>query len=201
MKFISHLFFLFLLTGSGHLISGEVVASGDIIFHRSLSRQSYAIAAATKSQYTHMGIILIEKGRPYVYEAVQPVRKTPLAEWIRRGKDGKFVVKRLRDSSKLDVPKMKRALDGLAGKSYDWLFDWSDNRIYCSELVWKAYQRGCGIELARLKKLKDFDLNHRLVKPVVKERYGSKIPLDMKVIAPSDIYSSKLLKTVEIANK
>ena len=38
----------------------------------------------------------------------------------------------------------------LEGKHYDFWFEWSDERIYCSELVWKIYRRGLGIELGEL---------------------------------------------------
>jgi hypothetical protein len=58
---------------------------GDIIFHTSQSSQSEALRRAMKSPYTHMGVIFIENGTPVVYEAVGPVKRTPLEEWIRRG--------------------------------------------------------------------------------------------------------------------
>ena len=37
-------------------------------------------------------------GKPFVFEAVQPVKLTPLDDWIARGERGQFVVKRLRDA-------------------------------------------------------------------------------------------------------
>lgn len=136
---------------------------GDIIFQRSQSHQSEAIAAATHSEYTHVGIIFFDKNRPFVYEAIQPVTKTPLQEWIKRGKHASYVIKRLRNQNSIDFQKLKREVLRMLGKDYDWLFDWSDSRIYCSELVWKAYQR-TGIELGELKQLKDFDLDSPIVK-------------------------------------
>ena len=32
-------------------------------------------------------------------------------------------------------------------KDYDLYFEWSDDKIYCSELVWKIYKNGADIEL------------------------------------------------------
>jgi uncharacterized protein YycO len=84
----------------------------------------------------------------------------------------------------------------LRGKPYDLTFEWSDDRIYCSELVWKIYDRGIGIQVGKIKKLRDFDLSNDVVKNKMKERYGDQIPLDETVISPGDMFSSKLLKTV-----
>ncbi len=169
---------------------------GDIIFHRSKSRQAKAIAAATQSDYTHMGIIFFSENEPYVYEAIQPVTRTPLNEWIERGEGKRYVIKRLKDSEGVDYSKVKKEVISLMGKDYDWLFGWSDSKIYCSELVWKAYDRGASIKIGSLKKLKDFDLTSPTVRKTMQERYGKKIPMDMDVIAPSDMFLSDQLRTV-----
>ena len=175
------------------------VKDGDIIFHRSQSRQAAAIAAATKSDYTHMGIIFFSDGSPFVYEAIQPVSRTPLEEWMKRGAGGHHVIKRLKDSSGVDFAKVKAETGKLMGRDYDWIFDWSDQKIYCSELVWKAYKRASGVEIGALRKLKDFDLTSETVRKLMKERYGRDIPLEMDVIAPSDMFSSPKLITVGAA--
>lgn len=172
------------------------VQDGDIVFQRSQSRQSEAIAAATGSDHTHVGVVFLTDGRPFVYEAVQPVRRIPLDEWIRRGAGGTFAVKRLRAPSNIDFTAVHRHARAFLGRAYDGSFGWSDERIYCSELVWKAYQRGAGIELGPLKRLRDFDLRPPVVRRMLEERYGDAIPLDMQVISPACIYASELLITV-----
>jgi uncharacterized protein YycO len=174
-----------------------VVQDGDIIFHRSLTSQAAAIAAATHSEFTHMGVIFIEDGKPVVYEAVQPVGKAPLDEWIKRGDKEHYVIKRLKDSSKLDTVALKKEVTTMLGKNYDWLFEWSDDSIYCSELVWKGYERASGIKLGELRTLKELDLSHAAVQKILKERYGDKVPYAMEVICPCDVFSSTLLETVE----
>jgi len=173
------------------------IQDGDIIFHRSQSRQAKAIASATKSDYTHMGIIFFSGDKPFVYEAIQPVTRTPLEEWIKRGVGEHYVIKRLKDTEHIDFSKVKKEVQRLMGRDYDWLFEWSDGRVYCSELVWKAYQRGADVEMGSLKKLSDFDLTSPLVRQIMQERYGKKIPLGMDVIAPSDMFNSGKLLTVE----
>ena len=88
-----------------------VPRNGDIIFHTSRSSQSLAIQRATHSPYSHMGIVYVEAGEPSVYEAVQPVKLTRLDDWAKRGENGHFVVKRLRDADRLltqsNVARMK----------------------------------------------------------------------------------------------
>src|ERR1035441_5346015 len=75
-----------------------VYQTGDIIFQTSRSSQSLAVQLATHSKYSHVGIIVIRGGKPWVFEAVATVRYTPLGEWVRRGvEEGRFVVERLKD--------------------------------------------------------------------------------------------------------
>jgi hypothetical protein len=174
--------------------------NGDIIFQTSRSSQSLAIQLATNSPYSHMGIVYVRDGKPFVYEAVQPVKLTPLHAWIDRGEKGHFVVKRLRDGDSRLTPavlrKMRAAGDPFAGKDYDLYFEWSDDRIYCSELVWKIFERGAGIRLGRQQTIADFDLTHPAVKAKLKERYGDRIPADEVVISPAAIFESAELTTV-----
>ena len=173
--------------------------NGDIIFQDSSSSQSQAIKLATHSDYSHVGIVYNEKGKSYVYEAVGPVVATPLKEWIKHGENGHYVVKRLKDNSiltKTALKKMQKVGKTFANKPYDLLFGWSDKKIYCSELVWKIYKRGLGVELGKLKKLKEFDLTHPVVKSLLTKRYGKNIPLNEQVIDPQGVFDSTLLKTV-----
>ena len=63
---------------------------------------------------------------------------------------------------------MKHEGEKFKGKKYDIKFEWDDNKIYCSELIWKVYQRSTGIELCKLGKLKDFDFSKPTVKQILK---------------------------------
>ena len=183
------------------LADKEEIKDGDLIFHTSLSRQSKAIQLATKSKYSHCGIIYKIDGQYFVFEAVQPVKTTPLDKWIARGKNGHYVIKRLKNSDKIltaeVLEKMKYEGEKFKGKDYDLTFEWSDDKIYCSELIWKIYQRATGIEIGKLEKLSDFDLTSEVVRGKMKERYGNKIPMNEIVISPSEIFNSELLVTVK----
>lgn len=182
-------------------LSGQI-QNGDIIFQTSKSRQSKAIQLATNSVYSHMGIVYIENGKSYVYEAVQPVKLTPLKAWIKRGKDAKFVIKRLKNADEILRPAIMKKIkaEGLKykGKNYDKYFEWSDDKIYCSELVYKIYKSATGIEIGKIQKLSDFDLENGLVQKIMKERYGDSIPLNESVISPVAMFNSELLRTVNL---
>ncbi len=183
------------------LADQDEIKDGDLIFQTSLSGQSKAIQLATKSQYSHCGLIYKNGNDFYVFEAIQPVKLTPLDKWIARGKDGKYVIKRLKNADQVltsaTLTKMKQVGDQFKGKDYDMTFEWSDDKIYCSELIWKIYQRATGIEIGKLEKLSDFDLTNKAVKEKMKERYGDKIPTEEIVISPISIFDSELLKTIE----
>lgn len=183
------------------LADNEEIKNGDLIFQTSLSGQSKAIQLATKSKYSHCGLIYKVGNNYFVFEAVQPVKRTPLDKWIARGQEGKFVIKRLKNAEQILTPtalaKMKQVGDQFEGKNYDLTFEWSDDKIYCSELIWKIYQRATGIEIGKLEKLSDFDLTNEAVKKKMKERYGDKLPTEETVISPASIFDSELLFTVK----
>lgn len=180
--------------------SANKIHDGDLIFQTSESKQCEAVRIATNSKFSHCGIILFVNGGEFVLEAVQPVKITPLEEWITHGKEHKYLIKRLKNEKTIlteeTLDKMKAYGKQFLGKEYDAYFEWTDTRIYCSELVWKIYKNGAGIELSKLKQLKDFNLSDERVEKIVKERYGNDIPFDEKVVAPSDLVDSSLLKTV-----
>ncbi len=184
------------------LLNHEELRNGDLIFQVSQSSQSKAIQSATKSKYSHCGIIFNDLNKIYVLEAIQPVKKTLFENWIAKGQDGHFVIKRLKNAEQILTPevlkKMHRIENQFMGRNYDLTFEWSDDKIYCSELIWKIYKRAADIEIGQLQKLSNFDLSNEVVKDKIRERYGSQIPLDESVISPVAIFESDLLETITV---
>ena len=169
---------------------------GDIIFQISKSTQSRAIQDATRSVYSHMGVILTLNSKTCVFEAVSTVKCTPLEEWISRGERGHFVVQRTKRDLLSDEKNRQlfySISETFLGKTYDLTFEWSDTRMYCSELVWKIYDRALGVQIGQLSKLRDFDLSSPAVKIKIKERYNGKPPLEESVISPEAMFNSSLL--------
>lgn len=190
----------FMSCGSEPQPSKEELRNGDIIFHASKSDQSKAIQLATGSEYSHCGIVYIEAGKTYVVEAVQPVKRTPFEEFVKRGENGAYVVKRLRNAENIlteqVLERMKIEGQKMIGKKYDSHFNWSDDQIYCSELVWKIYERAARIELCPLKKMNDFDFSNPIVKEVIKQRYKDQIPWEEPVVSPADLFESGELQII-----
>jgi len=176
------------------------IQDGDIIFQTSNSPQCEAVRIATNSKFSHCGIIFKIKGDLFVFEAVQPVKITALKDWITHGQDEDYMIKRVKNATKIldknTVQKMKDYSRKFIGKEYDSYFEWTDTRMYCSELIWKIYKNAANIELSKLQQLRDFNLNDERVQKILKERYGNDIPLDEKVVSPSNLADSDLLITV-----
>lgn len=172
---------------------------GDIIFQSSQSSQSKAVEQATNSPYSHMGIIFIKNGKPYVFEAGSKVTYTPLKSFIERGKKRNYVIKRLKDHnlSLKETNKLKLVAKTFENKPYDIWFGWDDNYIYCSELVWKIYNRALNLKIGQLQNIKDFNLSSAAVKQKLKARYGDKVPFQETVISPVAMFNSPLLITVD----
>ncbi len=191
---------VFAIYAKNDSIDLSLLQEGDIIFQESRSNQAKALKLATKSRYTHVGIVFKGANGLYIMEAVQPVRITPFNSFIRRGVNHHFVVKRLKDSnqilSKSKIDEMKEFGTTFIGKDYDPYFGWSDQRIYCTELVWKIYDHTLNIELGELQHLKDFDLTHPFVKKLLYQRYGNRIPYNEKVISVSTMFESENLVTI-----
>lgn len=196
--FLLSLFFFFFSSCSPDL---SQVKDGDIVFQTSTSSQSKAIQLATHSQYSHCGLVLSDStGNLFVYEAVQPVKKTLLADWVKHGEGKHFMAMRLKNSenilSKGILSKMKKIADSFTGKNYDEQFNWSDDEMYCSELVYKIYFYTTGLQLTTPVELKTFDLTSDVVKKKLTERYHGKIPMTEWCVSPEQLCKSTLLEQV-----
>lgn len=173
------------------------VESGDIIFQVSSSSQAPAVALASNSPITHVGIISVEGDKVTVIEAVEPVREVSIESFIDHS--NLWGVYRLKQQPKNPdwSKKVIRAARAMKGKHYDGLFQWSDDRIYCSELVWKAYKRGTGIDLSTPQRVGDLNLSLPPVQELIKRRMGGKkLNLDEKIVTPGALHESDLLEPV-----
>lgn len=177
------------------------VQDGDLVFQTSTSSQSAAIRLVTKSPWSHMGIVFLRDGEPWVLEAVQPVKWTRLDAWIARGEGKRVAIKRLANADAVLTPdviaKMRAEGEAMVGKPYDLQFVWDDDRLYCSELAWKIYQRGAGLEIGAPQKLKDLDLSHPVVKALVKERTkGMWLDPEQTLVSPQAMFEDAALVNV-----
>lgn len=87
---------------------------------------------------------------------------------------------------------MKETGEKFKVKNYDLTFEWSVDKMYCSELISKVYQCETDLKIGRLRTLGDFDLFNEGVKSKLKEQYDDHIPLHEIVISPSSTVDSEL---------
>ena len=190
-------------------LAGEPeLRNGDIVFQESQSSQSKAIREGTNSPITHMGIIHIRNGKPYVYEAVSPHSKpkpyrvglTPYKSWVNRGKGKRVWVKRLSEKVNPLSPKTLKKMQAVGqrykGKRYDKLFQWDDRKIYCSELVFDIYDKAVGVRLGKVQQVKDLNLKPKSVQKLIKARLGKRLNLKEKIITPVSIFDDPRLVTI-----
>ena len=167
---------------------------GDIIFQRSSGELADKIAAITKSELTHCGIVVIENEKVMVLEAGDTVSLKPVKEWVKRGEGKKFLLMRAKNIKPGQVTAIIEESRKYYDKPYDFKYSWDDDFIYCSELVYKCYKRGSGIELCPFIALKDLDYKGH--EEYIKKLMNGKLPLDLEMITPVGISRSGELKVI-----
>ena len=167
---------------------------GDIILQGLNSLQCQAVKAATNSDFSHCGIVIEQDGELKICEAIGPVIISEISEFTEASQDGHYKVLRLKNGS-IDHNQLSTYCNAEMGKPYDIYFNWDDSEIYCSELVWKAYEAS-NIELCKTRPLKDYDLTSPLVQQILQERYAPKIPYAEPMIAPEDFLHTDVLEVV-----
>lgn len=174
---------------------------GDLVFQTSRSAQSAAVAQATGSQLTHVGVVFLDGGQPWVLEAVEPVKLTRLDAWRRRGAGGRLWVRRLRDADAVLSPDRVALMRSLGrswlGRHYDLQFRWDDERLYCSELVWKLYDRAAGVRLGSVQRAGELALGSPEVQRKLRERFGpGAFDPEEPIVTPQAIFEDRRLLEV-----
>lgn len=179
----------------------NLLADGDIIFHKSQTQQAAALREATGSEWTHVGILVQNKTNRawYVAEAVGPVKTTPLKDFIARGKNKEYRIYRdIFFNPKTMTDKLVSAIKKY-NKPYDIYFEFTDERTYCSELVYKAFNDAMGKPVGTLQKMKEMRLNGPYVKALIKKRLtdtGRKLNPEEPIITPVNQMLDKNLKLI-----
>ncbi len=168
---------------------------GDLVFETSGSTQSSAIRWASRSRWSHVGIVERRGGAVTVIEALGKVSRTPWSAWTRRARrGGPYLVLRPRGLSAEQRRAAVAEARRLLGRPYDARFGWGDDRIYCSELVVKAYERGAGISLGRRERLGDLRLAG--IETAMEKRWGGPIPRDLVLVTPASLAEDARLERV-----
>ena len=167
---------------------------GDLYF-QSLPRNAVvnAIEGASESPYSHCGILVRKGDEWFVLEAIGPVMETPLAKWITQARDRHYDVFRLEAEHERNIPAFIKAARKYMGRPYDIRYRMDDEKIYCSELIFKGYRDATGESLGKLVKFGDLKwVRHT---PVILAIEGS-IPLNRIMITPRHLSEAKQLEKV-----
>lgn len=136
----------------------SVLQPGDIIFREGLSFVSRMILVADEnSPYSHTGLIYIEKDKVFVIHAVpaeeswetEVIKIEPIKDFLRKDRTAAVAVYRpLKQYEKYISVSVNTALKyAMNNTKFDSGFDLKDDsRLYCTELVWKAYLQA-GLDL------------------------------------------------------
>ena len=130
-----------------------VIQDGDLVFRRGKSIESFAVIMTDKNaEYSHIGLIVMEGKRPFVIH-VEPgsnmdngdqVKKESLVAFLGSEIASHYAIYR----SHLSVESVNKVTAGARSfyarkihfdNSYDLT---TDQRLYCSELILRAYQCG-----------------------------------------------------------
>jgi len=125
---------------------------GDIVFRKGRSLVSAVVMMNDPSTaYSHVGIVVHIDGEPFVVHAVpgepdengeEIVRCDKTADFLSIDKASRYAVYRLcRDTAGFSARAASKAMEYYEKNlAFDKAFDIrSDERLYCTELVWKAY--------------------------------------------------------------
>ncbi len=158
---------------------------GDILLQHIPSYLCSVIADVTNSQYSHCGIVAYYRDQLSVLEAIGPVKYTPIKKWLNRGSYGRFT--QLRPKITNSAMKANAIIEARKhlGKPYDIQYKMDDANIYCSELVYKAFLKGCKIKIGEIEILGS--LNWKPHEKFIRYITGGSLPLKRKMVTPESL--------------
>lgn len=176
-------------------ITSYTPQQGDILF-QSLPHMPVidAIEGCTHSPYSHCGIVVKMGDSWHVLEAIGPVKLTRLDRWIGQGREEAFAVSRLKADFQPKVPAMITAAEKFIGLPYDIQYELDDEKIYCSELIYKGFKTASGQNLGKTVKLGDLDWKPH--EQVIRAIAGDPVPLEREMITPRDLAKAEQLDAV-----
>jgi len=170
---------------------------GDVVF-QSLPHGDLVdvIEGITHSPYSHCGVVLLnDKKQWVVIESIFNVHETPLFQWEFRGRGGDFTAYRFDLKYSALVPDFKRQLLSYLGRPYDFDYDMTnDQAVYCSDLVYLAFDKTSGEKMGKLEKLGDLDW--KPYESFIQSEQQGALPLNRVMITPASLARASQLHEV-----
>jgi uncharacterized protein YycO len=170
--------------------------SGDVLLQSSTSKMAAVIQKVSQSPYNHVGLVEVATDGIFVIEAISPVSRTPLKKFLKRSHHGDVMVRRVSNLTELQARQVLEYAKSNLQKPYDTRFQWDDQRLYCSELVSKAFEQA-GLEIGRKERALELNVGFReLVVANLRD-----IPLSTVLVTPASIAIDEDLVTVATDQK
>jgi hypothetical protein len=143
--------------------------TGDLLFQILNNDSVFNEPQNSDSTYNSIGIAFIDGQNYALLETKDQVQYVSLRQWLANGKDEHYVVKRLRNADSLftsvGIQKLKNEARNNILKKYDTDSDWSDDKMYNAELIWKIYNRSLNVEFGKLDTVKVDSITQLGIKP------------------------------------
>jgi hypothetical protein len=171
---------------------------GDILFRHARNTSlrtcfsNHVLTTGCSSSFTHNGIAFHEGGTVWVYDVEpdpQGVRKIPFEFWMLDTQPGSLAVKRVRAPFRHCIPQAHAYLEEvwLRQPPFDMGLRLDDERLYCSEMIEKAY-RSAGLPLSDpipIRCLPGYN-RYRLLRPVAEA--FTEIRVDEPIFALGNVW-------------
>ena len=168
---------------------------GDILF-QSLPHSPLvaAIEGVSGSPLSHCGVVTKSGNGWAVLEAIGPVQETALHKWIARGRSSHFAAFRILPPYDAAISLFLSSARAYLGRPYDVLYELDDEKIYCSELLYKAFWAATGKPLGEAKALGA--LNWQPHEEFIKQTTGGELPLERIIITPVALSEAPELRKI-----
>jgi len=154
-----------------------------------------AIEGVTKSNYSHVGVLHKRDDEWTVIEASGPgVIYTAFDKWKTHGRNERWAAFRLKAKQQKHIPQFLTNLHPHAGKAYDFKYELSENKLYCSELIYHAWEKTTGQKMGKLTRIGD--LNWKPHQKTIEKYNGGPMPLDRQMISPIELSKASQLQRV-----
>ncbi len=128
--------------------------SGDLLFQKVNKIDSLT----SDSIYNNIGIAFIDGDNYALLETKDQVQYVSIRQWVENGNNNQYVAKRLQNAGSLltndGIQSLRKEARNNIMKKYDNSTEWSDDKMYNAELIWKMYERALNIELGVLDTIK-----------------------------------------------
>lgn len=156
---------------------------GDVLFQSLPSCELVrAIEGITASPWSHCGVLFRRDRSWMVIEALGSVSETPYWLWVIRGRGAAMAAFRISDVTSDELDHVASSARRFLGRPYDFRYAPGDDEMYCSELVYRAFEDGCGVRLGSWERLGD--LNWKPFEGFIHEMEAGPLPLERRMITP-----------------